>query len=191
MLDAAEECFARFGVAQTTVDDVVRVAKVPRATMYRHVGGKDDLVAAVAMRRFEAFLGKLARYVAKFDTVADVLVEGTIFTVDHYRSNDLLARLLAPESVPHGPRLIKDTMMQARDRMVAYVTPMVEAGHRSGEIRPEVTPHDAAEWLMRVIASLLAMPSPWNRTKAEQRAFLRRMVVPAFVPDDRPRGSTD
>lgn len=63
MLDAAEECFARFGVAQTTVDDVVRVAKVPRATMYRHVGGKDDLVAAVAMRRFEAFLDKLARYV--------------------------------------------------------------------------------------------------------------------------------
>jgi AcrR family transcriptional regulator len=183
VLDAAEECFARFGVAQTTIDDVVRVAKVPRATLYRHAGGKDDLVAAVAMRRFDEFLAKLARHVAKFDNVADVLVEGTMFTVDHHRSNDLLARLLAPESIPHGPRLIEDTMAEARDRMVVYVTPMVEAGHRSGEIRPEVTPQDAAEWLTRVIASLLVMRSPWNRTKAKQRAFLRRMLVPAFVPD--------
>ena len=183
VLDAAEECFARFGLAQTTIDDVVRVAKVPRATLYRHAGGKDDLVAAVAVREIDRFFAKLGRHVAKLRTVADVLVEGTLFAVDHYRSNDLLATMLAPESRPHGPRIVQDAVVQGRDRMVAFVNPMIEAGHRAGTIRAELSAQDAAEWLMRVIGSLVVMPSPWFDTRDELRAFLHRVLVPAFVPD--------
>ena len=33
IIDAAEECFGRFGVAKTTVEDIAAAAKLSRATV--------------------------------------------------------------------------------------------------------------------------------------------------------------
>lgn len=183
VLDAAEECYARFGIAQTTIDDVVRVARIPRATLYRHAGGRDDLVAAVALREIDRFFAKLGRHIANFDTVPDVLVEGTLFAVDHYRSHDLLAATLTPDSRPHGLRVPDDAAIQAWDQMVAFVTPMIDAGHQNGTIRADLTATDATEWLIRVIGAFVVMESPWLRTRDDHRALLHRGLVPIFVPN--------
>src|SRR5207249_452608 len=127
----------------------------------RHAGGKDELVAAVALREMDRFFVRLARFVDDLDTVDDVLVEGTLFTVDHFRSNVLLAMALAPESTATTARLINDVMEHGRDRMVAFVQPLFERGQRSGTVRPELTPQDGTELLLRMIGSLVVAPSRW------------------------------
>src|SRR3546814_9749490 len=43
LIDAAETCFTRFGVAKTTLEDIATEAGVSRATVYRYFeGGRDE-----------------------------------------------------------------------------------------------------------------------------------------------------
>lgn len=56
ILNAAEELFFNRGIAVTGVDDVARAAGVAIATLYKHAGSKDRLLAAVLTRRLEGWL---------------------------------------------------------------------------------------------------------------------------------------
>ena len=41
LMDAAEECFDRYGVVKTTMDDIAKTAGVSRPTVYRHFDDRD------------------------------------------------------------------------------------------------------------------------------------------------------
>ena len=45
LLEATYTCIARFGLAKTTVEDVVKASGISRATIYRHFPGvRDELL---------------------------------------------------------------------------------------------------------------------------------------------------
>jgi AcrR family transcriptional regulator len=51
ILSSAYELFARHGVRGVGVDEVIKRAKVAKATLYRHFASKDDLVLAFLQQR--------------------------------------------------------------------------------------------------------------------------------------------
>ncbi|MDQ2585207.1 TetR/AcrR family transcriptional regulator [Saccharothrix yanglingensis] len=55
ILDAAEALFFRNGIAVTGVDQVAASAGVAIVTLYKHFGGKDNLLREVLARRLEAW----------------------------------------------------------------------------------------------------------------------------------------
>lgn len=54
LLDAAYELFARRGIRDVGVDELITRSGVAKATFYRHFRTKDDLVAAYLDRWFQA-----------------------------------------------------------------------------------------------------------------------------------------
>jgi AcrR family transcriptional regulator len=184
LLDAAETCFGRYGLTRTTIDDVVREAKVPRATLYRHAGGKNELISGALMREIERFLERLGAFVATCDSFASIIVDGTIFAVRDMASHQPFATLFTNEELAVIEAAIAPVRAELWQRLTAFVAPLVEHARETGEARPELTVEDATEWLQRCIRSLIESPSPVPRSDDEQRAFLRRMFLPAFVPDD-------
>lgn len=183
VLDAATECFERYGIAQTTIDDVVRAAQIPRATLYRIVGNKNQLLRAVVEREMERLLERLAKRMARHDNVATALVDAATFTVDETRKNRMLELVLAPESFPSvGPALMGARELLA-DHLTTFIGPFLELGQRSGDLRPEIDARHGAEFLLRLIGSLTVMPEIWPRRSAERRRFLELVLVPVFVPD--------
>jgi AcrR family transcriptional regulator len=50
LIDAAERCFARQGIAATSTEEILREAGTSRGAMYHHFATRDDLVAAVYER---------------------------------------------------------------------------------------------------------------------------------------------
>lgn len=189
LLDAAEACFRRHGLANTTIDDVVREAHVPRATLYRHAGGKTELVTAVLTREVQRFLDRLGAFVATCDDFASVVVDGVLFAVDMGRSEPfgrpLAEELLAGEVPAPYEAAVATVRAELWAQLTRFVAPIVEHARETGEARPELTVEDATEWLQRCILSLMHSPDPVPRTREEQRALLERMLLPAFVPDDR------
>lgn len=185
LLDAAETCFKRFGVASTTIDDVVREAKVPRATLYRHAGNKNELIAAALTREVERFLERLGAFVATCDGFASKIVDGTMFAARDMATHEPFGTLFASE--PHSvfAAAVAPVRAELWARLTAFVAPLIEQARQTGEARPELTVEDATEWLQRCIRSLVEAPHPLRQTDAELRAFLQRMLLPAFVPDDR------
>ena len=76
MLDAAEECFTRFGVSKTTVEDVARAAGISRATVYRYFSdGRDEIILGVVVRETDRYLTRLSSRIARQAGLAEAIVE--------------------------------------------------------------------------------------------------------------------
>ena len=60
VLDAAADLIALNGIGGTTVDAIAQRAGVSRATVYRYVGGKDEIVQAVIAQEAEHVLERVA-----------------------------------------------------------------------------------------------------------------------------------
>src|SRR3546814_12325463 len=102
LIDAAETCFTRFGVAKTTLEDIATEAGVSRATVYRYFeGGRDEIILGVVLREGREFLAALGRRVQREETLGDAIVEGVLYTVAAVRKNEHLALLFAPEVAGH------------------------------------------------------------------------------------------
>jgi AcrR family transcriptional regulator len=66
LLDAAASCYARFGLAKTTAEDVAREAGISRATLYRHFKNRDELLLAVVAREASRLAAEAEVYLQRF-----------------------------------------------------------------------------------------------------------------------------
>ncbi|GAA4351187.1 hypothetical protein GCM10023185_09650 [Hymenobacter saemangeumensis] len=70
ILSAASACFARFGYAKTTLEDIGRAAQLNKASLYYYFPGKDELFIAVVLQESAAFMEALAEQVRHLSTPA-------------------------------------------------------------------------------------------------------------------------
>ena len=180
IIDAAEVCFARFGVAKTTVEDIAAEARLSRATVYRSVtGGRDELILAVVLRDLRRFLDRLAERLRAQRSVRDAVVEGTLDAVAYVRERPAIAAFLVPEAAGH----MQAAVAQSAERVLAtcrdYVRPHFDAAQRRGVLRAEIDVEGTVEFLFRMITSLIVMDR--DRDPAELRHFLHTYVVPVIA----------
>ncbi|WP_109507133.1 TetR/AcrR family transcriptional regulator [Nocardioides speluncae] len=187
LLDAALGQLLEFGVARTTTDDIARAAGVNRTTLYRRLGSKDDIVAAVILREVGAIAGAIRDHASSVDGYEERIVEGFVYAVTSVRENKLLRRALAVDrdavlpaiTVDGGPGLTMALQVMQevhRETQQAYGIPHADTDDTKTAI------------LARLIHSLVLMPDapPVLRTPEELRAFAAVHVVPLAGPSPRP-----
>ncbi|MCP4434671.1 MAG: helix-turn-helix transcriptional regulator [Actinomycetia bacterium] len=92
-LDAAGRVLVAKGIAATTVEDVAAEAGVSRATVYRYLGGKDEIVGAVIARETRALLAAIEGLVAEAGSPGELIEHLVATAVDVVRERPLLSRL--------------------------------------------------------------------------------------------------
>lgn len=192
LVDAAEECFSKFGVIKTTVEDVASVAQVSRATVYRYFAGRDDLILAVLMREVGRFIADLQALVVEQSDLATAIVEGVIYTVRAVQGDPNLALLFTGEAA--GMTINVAGTSEALFRANAqFLHPILGQASESGQLREDVSLDDAAEWILRVILSVLSVTGPTSRDDDSLRRLLDQFLVPALVatPANEPPVATD
>jgi len=183
LLDAAESCFSRFGVAKTTLEDIASEAGVSRATVYRYFeGGRDEVILGVVLRDTRQFLRALTRRINKEANLGDAVVEGVMYTVAAVRKNPQLALLFAPE-VAGQTTTIAGASKALFDISAEYLGPFFAEAAASGQLRDGVEVDDATEFVMRMVLSLLSVPGPRRRSTDDQRTFLRVYCARTLVED--------
>ncbi|HTM83593.1 MAG TPA: TetR family transcriptional regulator [Mycobacterium sp.] len=184
LLAAALEQFALTGVRRTSTDDIARRAGVNRATLYRRLGTKDEIVSA-------AFLYEASRVLAQIDTeLGDLgddvdgrdgyIVRFFVITLTTLRQNRLLRQLLEVD---------RDEILRAltigAGRVLELASQYLVV--RIREIRAHTGgPTDAAEIaalsgvLARLTQSMLLTPDgpPATQTTDQMRAFAQTVLVP-------------
>lgn len=181
IIDAAEECFARFGVAKTTVEDVAHAAGMSRATLYRNFsGGRDELILAVFLRDVGRFLDRIGERLPQEFTAAEAVVAGVLDAVAFVQEEPRFAALFVPEAVGHTHKVVSQASQRALDLCAERVEPYFRAAQGAGLLRAELDVAGTVEFLFRMIASLSLAPLP--REEEDTRSFLRLYVVPALVP---------
>lgn len=165
-----------------TAARVGRIAEqsgLSRATLYRYFRTKDDLIRAYAER--EAFLSqlRLAKRIGKLSKLSDRLVEAIAFTVESIRNEPAIAPFFAPDAMGvTGAIPFRSAAMIENTR--ANVQVLIDGADGSECLKDGVRVDELAEWLVRLGLSLAMVPGP-DRKPQELRAFVRRLVVPAFV----------
>jgi AcrR family transcriptional regulator len=177
IVDAAEDCFARYGVAKTTVEDIAAAAGLSRATVYRSfAGGRDEVILAVVLRDLRRFLDRLSGRLRGERSLPDAIVEGVVDAVAFVRGEPHIAALLAPDAAGHTQAAVVGGVQHLLHLCADYVRPHFGAAQRQGTLRTDISVEGAVEFLFRIITSLIVMPR-----EDESREFLRTYVVPALA----------
>lgn len=178
MLDAAESCLQRFGLAKTTVEDVARASGLSRTTVYRQFGSRDALLLALAARDAERVASQAELYLQRFEDVGSWIVEGMLFCLQEIPKRPVLAQFLAPQELGAASR-----MLLTSDRMLAIgseiLHPMFEPARREGLLHEELELDSLMEWVLRILMSYLAVPP--SRSEEDLRRLFRGMLLPAVL----------
>jgi AcrR family transcriptional regulator len=182
ILDATETCLRRDGIRRTTVAGVAAESGLSRAYVHRLFSDKNTLVSAALIRRDEAFWSAAHARITAAEDVAGMVAEAV-----------LLSR-----AAPLGPLALEladaepEAYAQVMGTYVRDIVPglfdfwVAELGiaQQRGLVRADLDVEDAAEWVIRVLVSLVAIPG--RRVDADDggslRSYLRTFLSPALAP---------
>ncbi|MGW4631669.1 TetR/AcrR family transcriptional regulator [Nocardia sp. NPDC004415] len=155
--------FLEHGIDSVTAEDIAAAAGCSRATLYRHVGGRPQLVRAVVLRAAGGVVARIDHAVDKIPAQRRP-VEAILAAVAALRADPVLHQWLTRHRSP------------GTDGLLASAP---ELGHLATTLT-RIAPDDAAAgWIVRVVLSLLTWPLP---DAAAERALVERFVGPALRP---------
>ncbi|MEU5406843.1 TetR/AcrR family transcriptional regulator [Nocardia asteroides] len=182
ILDAALIQFQQVGVRKTTIEDIARAADVDRATVYRRIGSRDDVVRAAFEREVRRLLEDLREIPARHDRFDDIVVEVFSTVITRWRAHPLVERLLTLEADRLLPQLTVDgasfflLSVAASTEIIAKVL----EDNRFPEI-PDLTAR--VEVVCRVVHSLILQPVGTVDTGSPDAlaAYARAYIVPILT----------
>ncbi|MEV0548951.1 TetR/AcrR family transcriptional regulator [Nocardia salmonicida] len=183
ILDAALVQFERVGVRKTTIEDIAKAADVDRATVYRRIGSRDDVVSAAFEREVRRLLVDLGEIPARHDTFDDIVVDVFTTVITRWRAHPLVERLLTLEADRLLPQLTVDgaSFFLLSVAASTEIIRKVLADNRFPDI-PDLGAR--VEVVCRVVHSLILQPVGTIDTGSGQAlaAFARTYVLPILVP---------
>lgn len=175
---AAEECFRRYGLAKTTMEDVAKAASMSRATVYRHFSDRDALVTEVVVRHARHAMEPTRAFVGKWRKLSDKVVEGVLYQVRLGLGDPVMEHLM---TLGFSDRFL-GTSGVAVELTYEMWQPILAKAQEKGQMRADVDLHDAAAWLAQVAWMLVAQHKNAPEDRDAQERLLHTFLVPAFLP---------
>lgn len=181
VLEGAYVCVARFGIAKTTIEDVVKESGVSRASVYRAFpGGKDELLRAAVGWEMGRFFGRLAEAVAGAPDFASLVESGLIYAHSAVHGHQVLQTILITE-----PEKLLPLLTTEQDRPLQFITefllPYLERERAAGRVLGGVDLQESADFVARMILSLIGSHGDWNLDDPSEVATLVRTQLLAGI----------
>jgi len=178
LLMSTYTCVARFGLAKTTVEDVVKESGVSRATIYRHFpGGRDELLRETVGWEIGRYFIRLADHVQDAPDLAGLLEDGLVFARRTLLEHELLQKILVTEP----ERLLGLLSTEATKTLpfiADFLRPYLQREARAGRLRAGVDLDRAAEYLARAVLSLIGAPGRFDlEDPAQVQSLVRRELL--------------
>jgi AcrR family transcriptional regulator len=167
MSDAKERVYsatyarvARVGLDKTTLDDVAKEAEISRATLYRMFpGGREQILRETIGAEMDRFFISLANAIADASDIETCLERGLVFARKSLLEHAVLQKILTTEPEALLPII---TIEQHRivGEIAQYLVPLISA--EKDRLRSDLDPARAAEFLARMVLSIIASPGRWD-----------------------------
>lgn len=172
MLDATERCLRRSGLRRTTMIEVAHEAGLSRAWLYRHFPDKASLVLATLARTDRQFWADAHARVAAARGLPAQVAEAVALSREQ-QPGALLLELKARE--PEAFAEVMGTgLREMMPGMATFWHTYLEDARSRGLVRSDLDVARAAEWVMRVVLSLVTVPG--HTVDVDDRASVRRFV---------------
>jgi AcrR family transcriptional regulator len=186
VLAGAYAGIARFGLDKTTLEDVAKASGVSRATIYRlFPGGRDQLLRETVGWEMNRFFARLADAVADAPDLETRFEEALTFAHRAVREHAVLQTVLVTEPDELLPLMtIESTRVQSY--ITGYLRPLLVEEAVAGRLRDGVDVDHAADYLARMILSLIASPGRWDLDDpAAVRAVVRTELLGSVLAPPR------
>jgi AcrR family transcriptional regulator len=190
ILAAASACFAREGFHRTTMDDIVRAARLSPGAIYRYYAGKEAIIDAIAAERHthEAALIANAAAGAGDDTAAALRAIARAFLAP-------LADAAERERRRVGVQLWAEALRSPRLRTVAragiarprrLLAGVLRAGQRRGKVPAELDADAAARAMIALFQGFILQQAWDPRVPVGPYLAAIEATISAIAPADAP-----
>ena len=177
LLAATAETLRRLGPRQFTLTAVAEAAGVSRGTVHNALGSRDYAIKTALDHLASAFIETIAAEVQGESTLAAQVAAAAVVVCAHRERSDLIAPRGINESIL--VLLLRNVGDDLMERSIDLWKPLVRAAQSSGEVREDLDPGRASEWIVRMLLSFELLP-PIGVNLDSPRA-VRRFVTDHIV----------
>jgi AcrR family transcriptional regulator len=163
-----------------TLEDVAAAAGTTRMTVYRHVGGRDELLTTLLLRASNDLAQELRVVLDREAPFVDRIVDALVLMVDTVRSAPYLNAVTASAN-PSAVWPQVDPEGRFVHVVFEFFRPYFEAA--LDEVRFRAPVDESLDWLMREVLGLLTVDSRGEADLPEVRRLVRTFVVPSILVD--------
>ncbi len=177
LVSAARRCFGRYGVRRTTMEDVAAEAGFARATLYKLVPGRAEVIEAVIMQRLTELAVVWREVLVAQPTVAEALVETALAVVEGVRNDPELQALFETTTGTRLIRLLAGPQPAVRGYVTEFYAELFARGRATGELRDDVSDEQMADWIRGIILMLILRA---DLTRREERIMIESFLLPSL-----------
>lgn len=170
LIRTADGWLRRHGVEELSIEAIAAAAHVSRATAFRKLGGRDQLVIAVALARSDSFTRECAAEMARHVGTFAKLEAAFLYLVRELPNDPIVRELFALK--PAG-----DFGPEAEAIANATLGPAIEAGRAAGEVRDDVPIDEIVRW---TVEQLYLAVVQTDRSPAAVVKRVRTYLTPAL-----------
>lgn len=158
LVEAARACFLDLGVRDATVEEVAKRAGVSRATVYRTVGGRPDLVREVMLDEGLTLFTNVGLAMGMAVTPVQLVHDGVAAALTTIRDRPVLRRFSGPDLAYVLPVITLNAAGLVAGA-VNLLEPILTAARDRGVIDRDVDIRSIAEEMIRYVLGLLHTPA--------------------------------
>lgn len=126
ILNAAKECFSRYGYDKTTLEDIGRAAKLNKASLYYYFKkGKEDIFMQVVLSESKTYNQNLREKVTKIDNNREKIIQYLLERFNYY-GETLNVHQLSVANVSKLQPIFDELYQNILQEEVAFLTTLVD-----------------------------------------------------------------
>ena len=175
IINAAKSCYAEFGVASTTIDQIAERAGVSRRTVYRYFDNKDAIVLAVVEEQAAPFFEQMRASLTelKTDEFRQLLIHCVLFAIEHGPNMAGHQLLLGSKNAAATANFYLRSM-RMKTKLSELLREPFQLAQTSARLDPAWQLDDVVNWAGRLVYSFIQYPEP--------KVTVTRMVNEYLLP---------
>lgn len=176
--EAAEDCFRKYGIHRTSMSDVAATLGIARQTLYRVFDTRGKLLAHLAGKRISELGETLKPQFARFRTLEEAIVEGSMISIRSGIEDDLLSEVFRHSDDHSFEQFLFKGSPEIQAVMIEIWGPLIDDARKRGRLNADATNELIVEWI-RNIHAMLTLRDDYDDDAA--RNILVKFVVPSII----------
>lgn len=177
LIAAAQACYAKNGIKQTTINDIAEHASVTRRTVYRYFSSHDEILVAVFERIVDTFWQDLYQDLSLEGHFSDCLAQALLYSINYAKTTERHGYMFANDA-----QAITNEVYINNHQFIAAsqegLNKIYQHRLADNQAKADINMAMLAEWFNRLILSFLSTPSQTYQSDDELLTLFKHMLGP-------------